>query len=186
MRNKAFNIVFAVIAVLSMTFTSCASHKESAGVLSQENIIATGSLSVKFGDNEQTAPSKLSISRGKIVRLQVMMPLLGSELIRLEFTPDDVLVLDRMNKRYIKEKYDMLNVLTGANLSYPFVQALVIDYLAKQDELKLSLPASGKPVDLLLQGNFKDIKAEKTDITPTEVTSKFSKMQISDLTKMMK
>lgn len=184
MRNKVLNILFALVAMLSVM--SCASHKDSADILKKKNIAASGSLSVVTADKDLTAPAKLMMSQGNIIRLQVMMPILGSELFRVEFTPESVLVLDRMNKQYAQESYSAVNTLVKSNLSFDKVQALVLQYLAEQKELPLALPAGGKTYNVTLKGSFHDIKEVQEVDQPTVLSSKFKKMSIKDITKMLK
>ncbi len=184
MRNKVLNILFAVMAMLSVM--SCASRKDSADILKKKNIAASGSLSVVTADKDLTAPAKLMMSQGNIIRLQVMMPLLGSELFRVEFTPESVLVLDRMNKQYAQESYSSINAIAKSNLSFDKVQALVLQYLAEQKELPLALPTGGKTCNVTLKGSFRDIKEIQEAEPPTVLSSKFKKMSIKDITKMLK
>lgn len=182
MRNKLFHIISILLVALTM-LTSCASHKKSTDVLKQENIVASGNLTIKTGNNDMTAPAKLLISRGKLARLQVQMPLLGSEVLRVEFTPKSILVIDRMNKQYAQESYETLNNLTGAKLSYGQVQDLLLKYLAVQDELKIKLPTA-KPTEVTLKGEFDNMKAADEEAVPTDVSTKYKKMDISQLAKM--
>lgn len=182
MRNKLFHVISILVVALTM-LTSCASHKKSTDVLKQENIVASGSITIMSGDNDMTAPAKLFISRGKLARLQVQMPLLGSEVVRVEFTPKNILVIDRMNKQYAQESYETLNNLTGAKLSFVQVQDMLLNYLAVQDELKIKLPTA-KEKNVTLKGAFNDMKATEEEATPTEVSTKYKRMDISQLSKL--
>lgn len=184
MRNKVLNILFALVAMLSVM--SCASHKDSTDILKKKNISASGSLSVVTADKDLSAPAKLMIGQDNIIRLQVMMPILGSELFRVEFTPESVLVIDRMNKQYAQETYATVNALAKSSLSYEKVQALVLQYLTEQKELPLSLPAGGKTYKVTLKGSFHDMKELSEVDAPTVVSSKFKKMSLNDVTKMLK
>lgn len=49
---------------------------------------------------------------------------MGSEVGRLEFTPDYVLVIDRMHKEYLKGDYNQLDFLRDNGLNFYSLQAL--------------------------------------------------------------
>ena len=61
---------------------------------------------------------------------------MGSEVGRIEFTPDYVLVLDRMHKEYIKADYNQLDFLRDNGLNFYSLQALFWN--------QLFLPGSNK------------------------------------------
>ena len=44
----------------------------------------------------------MKLVSGERMQLSLLMPILRSEVARLEITPDDVLVVDRMGKRYVQ------------------------------------------------------------------------------------
>ena len=46
---------------------------------------------------------------GERVQLSILMPILRTEIARLEITPDEILLVDRMNKRYVRASRSELN-----------------------------------------------------------------------------
>ncbi len=142
MRN---NILFVVVAVLFLA--SCASKKsvsdrindvsvtaatpEAAfvqkvinGAVTSENIVGNGNITLKFGTKNITVPGALRMRKDKVIRLQLFIPILGTEVGRLEFTPDYVLVVDRLNKQYIKGDYNQLDFLRNNGITFYSLQAL--------------------------------------------------------------
>lgn len=89
-----------------------------------QNIVSSISFTATMGDKTITVPGALRMRRDKVIRLQLFIPLLGSEVGRLEFTPDYVLVIDRMHKEYIKGDYNQLDFLRDNGLSFYSLQAL--------------------------------------------------------------
>lgn len=89
-----------------------------------QNIVASLSFTAKMGGKDITVPGQLRLRRDKVIRLQLFIPLLGSEVGRLEFTPDYVLVVDRMHKQYIKGDYNQLDFLRDNGLNFYSLQAL--------------------------------------------------------------
>jgi hypothetical protein len=70
----------------------------------------------------------LRIRRNQVVQLSVTY-LLGIEVGRLEITPDGLMVIDRVNKRYVDIPFAELSSLTHANLDFYTLQALFLNEL---------------------------------------------------------
>jgi hypothetical protein len=64
----------------------------------------------------------LKMKRNALVQLSFTF--LGFEVGRMEFTPQNVLLVDRANKRYVRASYDEVEVLKKANLDFYTIQAL--------------------------------------------------------------
>lgn len=89
-----------------------------------QNIVADISFSAKAGDDDVSAPGSLRMRRDKVIRIQLFIPLLGTEVGRLEFTPDYALVVDRIHKQYVKGDYNQLDFLRDNGLNFYSLQAL--------------------------------------------------------------
>lgn len=88
------------------------------------NILADADFTIKLGTNKISCPAKLSMRKDECIRLQLLMPLLRTELARIEFTPTYVLLIDRYHKEYIKASYDDVSFLANNGLSFYSLQAL--------------------------------------------------------------
>lgn len=89
-----------------------------------DNIVANMDITAVAGDKEITVPGTIRMRKDEVIRLQLMVPFIGSEIGRVEFTPDYVLIIDRMHKEYIKEDYNQLAFLKDNGLSFYSLQAL--------------------------------------------------------------
>lgn len=58
---------------------------------------------IKMGSKDISVPGSLKMRKDEVIRLQLFIPILGTEVGRLEFTPDYVLIVDRLHKEYIKQ-----------------------------------------------------------------------------------
>lgn len=89
-----------------------------------QNIVADMNFTATMGDKDVSVPGALRMRRNKVIRIQLFIPILGSEVGRLEFTPDYVLVVDRMHKQYVKGDYNQLDFLRDNGLNFYSLQAL--------------------------------------------------------------
>lgn len=89
-----------------------------------KNITGNMTFTLKSGDKEVSAPGALRMRKDAVVRLQLFVPLLGSEVGRIDFTPDKVLIVDRLHKEYIEAGYDEVDFLQENGISFYTLQSL--------------------------------------------------------------
>ncbi len=106
--------------------------------LYQKNIVADCTFTAQTRGKEMSLPGSLHMRKDQVVRLQLFIPLIGTEVGRLEFTPDHVLVIDRMHKEYIKADYSELNFLKENGLTFYSLQSLFWNQLFVPDKQRLT------------------------------------------------
>ncbi len=91
---------------------------------------ATCRFNLQAGDKDITVPGKLSMRKDEIIRIQLFIPILGTEVGRLEFTPDYVLIIDRLHKEYIKADYTQVDFLKKQGISLLFSAGSLLEPVA--------------------------------------------------------
>ena len=92
-------------------------------------LTAKMSLTLDLGGKGETKVSgTLRIKKGEVVQLSIA-PLLGIEVARAEISPDGILVIDRMNKRYVEVSFAEVKTLVKADLDFHTLQALFLNEL---------------------------------------------------------
>ena len=80
-------------------------------------------FSVEVGNQQMTLTGNLKMKRDDVIRLQLMA--FGFvEAGRLEFTPEYVMIIDRINKQYLKVPYSHLDFLRNSNIDFYVLQSL--------------------------------------------------------------
>ena len=140
--NKYF--LFFII-VLSVFMTSCRSSKGLENTVNVQNNSASVSGTayvqqvMNNAQNVQCLTAKInadielngkSISLGGSLKMrrddviQLSLTFLGIEGARIEFSPNDVLIIDRLNKRYVKADYNQVSFLQRSGLNFYSLQSL--------------------------------------------------------------
>ena len=175
----------AVLAVPLM-MASCRSHKkvvtdtpvaispEQAELLdrvdshTQRNMTFVGSklkFTVNVDNKEISLSGNLRMKRNDVIRLQLMA--LGLvEAARLEFTQDYVLIMDRINKQFLKAPYHNVEFLRNSGINFNTLQALFWNELfqpgkadlSKEDRKLFTLKSLGDGEAVI---NFEDGDGEK-------------------------
>ncbi|MBM6992158.1 MAG: DUF4292 domain-containing protein [Prevotella sp.] len=161
-----------------------------------KNIVADMSFTAKMGDKNITVPGSVHMRRDEVIRLQLFIPILGSEIGRLEFTPDYVLVIDRMHKQYVKGDYNQLDFLKDNGLNFYSLQSLFWNQLllpgaskvgeADLQKFDVKLDGTGKNMPVTLKnGNMSYVWTADKDngrISEADVTYSSAGHGRSDLT----
>ena len=159
-----------------------------------QNMVSDMSFRATAGDKTVSVPGALRMRRDKVIRLQLFIPIIGSEVGRLEFTPDYVLVVDRIHKQYIKGDYNQLDFLRENGLNFYSLQALFWNQLlipgavrvgeGDLSKFKVSLNEMGEKIPVSLKNknilyrwdtNRSNARIEKTEVvyeSPKRDTSK--------------
>ena len=81
--------------------------------------------------------AQLRIIKDKVIQLSLRMPVLGSELARVSITPERVIILDRINRRYVSEPIQKLQELSS--FDFYSLQALFTNQLFIAGKQSISL-----------------------------------------------
>ena len=134
-------LMVAILASCSTTKSIKKSHSIEGMTESEfvENVIENAggwnaltakiSLSLDWeGKGETKVSGTLRIKKGEVVQLSIA-PLLGIEVARAEISPNGILVIDRMNKRYVEVSFAEVKALAKADLDFHTLQALFLNEL---------------------------------------------------------
>lgn len=103
-----------------------------------KNIVGDMTFQIKMGSKEISVPGSLKMRKDEVIRIQLFVPLLGTEIGRLEFTPNHVLIVDRMHKEYIQADYTQVDFLKEQGVSFYSLQALFWNQLLLPGTQKVS------------------------------------------------
>lgn len=98
----------------------------NCGGMGREALTARMSLALDLSGKTTKVNGTMRIKKGEVVQLSIA-PLLGIEVVRAEISPDGVLVIDRMNKLYVRVSFSELQELTNAQLDFHTLQALFLN-----------------------------------------------------------
>ena len=103
----------------------------------------------------------LRIKKGEVIQMSIA-PLLGIEVARAEISPNGILVIDRMNKRYVEVSFAEVKALAKADLDFHTLQALFLNelFLPGKDDLT-ARDASSFRVEPETEGVWLNVKRAK-------------------------
>lgn len=113
------------------------------------------------GTKDMKVSATLRLKRGESIQV-IVAPLLGIEVARLEISPDGLLAIDRMGKRYAQVNFDELSSIFHVDVSYEVLQSLFLNevFLPGKSPLKSS-DANSFQVSLENSRACLDVKSSK-------------------------
>ena len=121
-------------AIKKLTFV----QKVSDNQVYAKNIVGNMSFNLQMGGKDITVPGSLHMRKDEVIRIQLFIPILGTEVGRLEFTPNYVLIIDRLHKEYIKADYTQVDFLKKQGINFYSLQALFWNQLLVPGVQKVS------------------------------------------------
>ena len=110
--------------------------KVAALQVNRPYITASAKVSLQGMGKDLNVSGQLRMKRDDVVRLSLRA--LGFEVAVLEFTPQDVLMVDRINKQYVRAAYSEVSFLRQANLDFYALQSLFWNELFVPGQRKLN------------------------------------------------
>ncbi len=162
---KLLSIVKVAVLALPLVLVSCKSHKNiSTEPTTVNNRIKKGDLISSVKDNAQTGkfftskvkfsvevgPQKLTLTgnlrmrRHDVIRLQLMA--FGFvEAGRIELTKEYVLIMDRINKQYLKVPWISVDFLRNSGIDFNTIQSLFWNELFVPENVNFDRPKERGP-----------------------------------------
>jgi outer membrane biogenesis lipoprotein LolB len=130
------------------------------------NFTAKVKVRLKRDDKDISTTGTLRMRYDDVIQITLVDPLLGiAEVGRLELSPDNVLVIDRLNKRYVSTTYEEFSSLKSRNIGFSTIQDFFWQEAQTSDKVSYTIPAS-RPIQLDLQlsgkGNASNWEAHTT------------------------
>lgn len=93
-----------------------------ANNLTAKAVTAKLSMDLGIGTKNIGVTGTLKMKRNDVIQLSLVV--LFVEVARIEFSPSDVLIIDRVHKQYVRAKYEDVEFLSKAGLNFYSLQAL--------------------------------------------------------------
>ena len=148
-RNRKYVYLFLLVGIIVL-FNSCKTTRPAVSIalseMGKEERISsiqyqttpfnTLSSSLRFSikpglkKSSTTANAQLRIIKDQIIQLSLRIPILGTEVARITVTPEQIIIIDRSNRRYVSESMQTLKANTPSfDFDFYSLQALFTNQL---------------------------------------------------------
>lgn len=142
-------------------------------------------LTIPAKDGSITVNGTMKLVSGERMQLSFLVPIIRSEVARIEITPDDILVVDRMGKRYVKASRSELKDVLPKKVNFASLEKML--FKASEPGAKASLTGKDLGIPAIEKGKIvlTDFSNKELSLTPTRVSSRYAKVEWTELLEML-
>lgn len=131
--------------------------KQTEPVITVEKFTADLDIALTMGSDHYDLGGKISMKRDKVVRMNLTF--MGFiEVGIIEFTPDQILIVNRIGKEYTKAKYNDIEALRKNGITFKKVETMAWEKLYAKDGKKIKDSELDKTIENLINSNMKNGK----------------------------
>lgn len=181
------NVFYLLLVV--MVLTGCKSTKNiTSNVPVAEPCYLSSKLQLTIpsgSDGSITTGGTMRMKGGERVQLSILMPILRTEIARLEITPDEVLLIDRMNKRYVRASRKELEDILPKDARFSKLEKLLLSASRPGGKAELSGKELGIPSLEKAKVRLYDFSSKEFVMTPAEVSDRYIQVPLEELLNML-
>lgn len=140
-------------------------------------------LPEKLGGQELNGTLKMK--SGELIQISLLMPIIRTEILRLEVTPENVLLIDRLNRRYVRATRGELKQLFKQDAEYAQLEKMLID-ASKAGGRKTY---TGSELGFAPFGDasikLSEFSNRALELEPTVISNRYTQISLSDLVLML-
>lgn len=184
--TKTFRLL-SFLLLVAVCFAGCKTSRQTGSSLSKDSgyLSSKVQLTVPHKDAALTVNGTMKLKSGERMQISFQMPIIRTEVARMEVTPDDILLVDRMGKRYVQATRKELKDVLPKKADFAHLEKLL--YAASKPNGKKILTGKELGIPSLKKGqielyNFSD---KAFSISPTQLSAKYKKVELEELLEML-
>jgi len=94
-----------------------------------KTLTSKGNVELKSGSSSQKVPAVFKIVKDSILQVSLRIPIIGGEAMRMDMTPESIVIIDRLKKQYFSENFKDSEFLKKLDFNFYNLQALFTNKL---------------------------------------------------------
>ena len=131
--------------------------EQSGPEITVKRFVSDLEIIVGMGRDSYTLGGKISMKRSEVMRINLTF--MGFiEVGIIEFSPDGILIVNRMGREYTRISYDSTDALVKNNITYDSIEKLAWEKLYVDGGKKVNTVSLDNAIENLINSNLKDGK----------------------------
>lgn len=177
---------FLLFLSLLVGLSGCKTSRKAASTAVEPRCLSSKvQLTLPGKGGSVTVNGTLKLVSGERMQLSFQMPILRSELARMEVTPDDVLLIDRMGKRYVQATRKELKGLLPRKATFANLEKMLFNAARPGGKNTLTGKELGLPSlekgKIVLSG----FSEKAIVLNPTQVSPRYTRVEWTELLEML-
>ena len=173
--------------LMVVVLSGCKTTSQVGSSLSKETGYLSSKVQLTIPHKEAvlTVNGTMKLKSGERMQISFLMPILRSEVARMEVTPDEILLVDRMGKRYVRATRKELKNILPKKVDFAHLEKLI--YAASKPNGKKVLTAKDLGITSMEKGKleFSNFSDKAFSISPTELSAKYKKVELEEILEML-
>ena len=142
-------------------------------------------LTIPSKNGSMSVGGTMKMKSHERVQISLLMPIIRTEVARIEVTPSELLFVDRMNKRFVRATKSELKEILSKNVEFSQLEKLLTDASRPGGKTELSGKDLGIPKLEKAKVQLYEFSTKEVSITPSELTSRYRQVSLEELMKML-
>ena len=184
--SRSFLPLFFFLLVISLAGCKTTRKAETSTMPEDARYLSSKvRLTIPTKEAVFTVNGTMKLISGERVQFSFLMPIIRTEVARMEVTPDEILLIDRMGKRYVQATRKELKDVLPKKASFAHLEKILFD--ASKPGGKKVLDGKELGIPSLEKGmiELSDFSFCKFSLTPTQVSPKYAKVEIHEILEML-
>lgn len=158
---------------------------ETSGLAGARYLSSKVKLTVPTKDAVFTVNGTMKLISGERMQLSFQMPIIRTEVARMEVTPDEILLVDRMGKRYVQATRKELKDVLPKKADFARLEKILFE--ASRPNGKRILNGKELGIPSLEKGRIElsNFSNNAFSLTPTQVTSKYTQVELNEILELL-
>lgn len=173
-----------LLCLLVLSVAACRTlHRESAPVTCLASKVE---LTVPLRSGPVSLGGSLKMRSGERILLSVLMPVFRTEVGRLEITPDTILLVDRLNRRYVQVSREAVQPYLPDGVSFQTLEKLLLKAAEPDGRRELSGRELGIPSLEEASLRLYDFSHTPFELPPTGLSARYQPVSVDELLQLLK
>jgi hypothetical protein len=172
-----------LLCLLLVGITGCKTTKRAVGVNAEENAYLSSKVQVTIphGEAVYSVNGTMKLKQGEIVQVSFLMPILRSEVARIEVTPENILLVDRINHRYVRTTKEELKDRLPRRWTYNRLEDLIYEASKPNGKKSISGEEFGLAKLQKAKVELSDFTTGENNVKPTTLSSRYEQVTLDEL-----
>ncbi|MDR1090828.1 MAG: DUF4292 domain-containing protein [Prevotella sp.] len=94
-----------------------------------KTITSKGNIELKSGSSSNKVPAVFKIIKDSVLQVSLRIPIIGGEALRMDMTPESIVIINRLKKQYFSESFKGSEFLKQLDFNFYNLQALFTNKL---------------------------------------------------------
>ncbi len=188
-RHLTTSCSLTLLLVAMLTLAGCRSSrnagKGSADIMHTEYLSSKLELTIPHKDAVFTVGGTMKLKRKEMIQFSLLMPILRTEIARVQVTPDELLIVDRMNRRFVRAGASELRYAVVSGFTYEKLEKL-LRRLAKDGKSK-SITGEDLGLTKLKKAKVElyDFSTDPVSVSPIELSSRYKQVTLEEMLQLL-